>query len=40
MATTKSTSGKKDDDAVSDMGGMAKDKKKQKDKASDAKKPK
>ena len=40
MATNKSASGKKDDDAVSDMGGLAKDKKKQKEKTSDAKKPK
>ncbi len=32
MASTKSGSAKKDDDAVSDMGGMAKDKKKEKQK--------
>ncbi|MGZ5444390.1 MAG: hypothetical protein ACXW5U_21560 [Thermoanaerobaculia bacterium] len=40
MATAKSTGGKKDDDAVSDMGGMTKEKKKQKDRASDGKKSK
>lgn len=32
MASTKGAAPKKDDDAVSDMGGMAKDKKKEKQK--------
>lgn len=39
MASTKSGTPKKDDDAVSDMGGMAKDKKK-KEKDTDGKKGK
>lgn len=42
MATTKGAAGKKDDDAVSDMGGMAKEKKKPKrdSTSADGKKPK